>query len=131
MPREIKLTQLQKQTIERENEVKALSMLLDAFLLVKGNDFAVTRLCEYATSLAKTALSAMFIEDGYKMIYEVTVGNIGTVYRGENEELAEENYQDYVELAELGSGRASGEPVTFFVDGEIQKESEFENMLED
>lgn len=56
---------------DRQNEVKALSMLLDAFLLVKGNDMAVTRLCDYAQSLARTGLAAVFIEDGYKMINEI------------------------------------------------------------
>ncbi len=71
MARKIKLTKRQKQTIDKQSEVKAIGMLLDAFLLVKGNDFAVTRLCEYASSLAKTALSAMFIEDGYRMIHEI------------------------------------------------------------
>ena len=63
--------------------------------------------------------------------YEVIVGNIGTVYRGENEELAEENYQDYVELAYREKGEASGEPVTFFVDDEIKKETETVSILED
>ncbi len=63
--------------------------------------------------------------------YEVIVGNIGTVYRGKNEELAEENYRDYVGLAELELGKASGEPVTFFVDGEIEKETEPSDILED
>ena len=63
--------------------------------------------------------------------YEVIVGNIGTVYRGENEELAENYYLDYIELAGSGVGRASGEPVTFFVDGEIKKETETVSILED
>ena len=39
-------------------------------------------------------------------------------------ELAEENYRDYVELSYSDCGEAAGEPVIFFVDGEIEKEIE-------
>lgn len=59
------------ESVLRQKEVKALSMLLDAFLLVRGDDFAITRLGDYAQSLVQTSLAAMFIEDGLKMINEI------------------------------------------------------------
>lgn len=59
--------------------------------------------------------------------YEVVVGNVGTVYSGRSVTKAKAEYADYVRLSKAGApdgsaGRASGEDVTLFRDGEIWKE---------
>jgi len=55
-------------------------------------------------------------------LYELIVGNIGTVYRGPLETTARMEFNEYVRLSKAGYGRVSGEPVTMFKDGEIIKE---------
>ena len=50
--------------------------------------------------------------------YQVVVGNIGTVYDGHSRELAEDSFKDYRELSRSGYGRAAGEMVTLFEDGD-------------
>lgn len=50
--------------------------------------------------------------------WEVTVGNIGTVYSGPSEQTAREAYAEYVEQSESGRGRAAGEAVTLWSCGE-------------
>ncbi len=54
--------------------------------------------------------------------YEVVVGNIGTVYEGQNKDSARRAYGTYVRASQSGSGRGSGEDVTMFEDGEICRE---------
>lgn len=56
------------------------------------------------------------------MKYQVYVGNIGMVYDGDSEEDAILNFNDYVINSTQGYGRASGEDVTLFEDGEIIKD---------
>ncbi len=53
--------------------------------------------------------------------YEVIVGNIGTVYSGSNRKEAERIYNNW--RKNRSSYRASDEPVTMMVNGDIQKES--------
>ena len=53
------------------------------------------------------------------MEYQVIVGNIGTVYQGNNHEVARLVYLDYCELADKGYGRAAGECVTLMRGDEI------------
>ncbi len=55
-------------------------------------------------------------------MYEVTVGNIGTVYSGEDEVLARNTYEAYVGASRDRVGRAAGEPVTLTCDGEVARE---------
>lgn len=50
--------------------------------------------------------------------YQVTVGNIGTVYTGHSSQEAWACFKDYQKQANSLVGRASGEPVTFWKDGE-------------
>ena len=52
------------------------------------------------------------------MRYEVYVGNIGCVYSGSNERQAQKDYVEYVEQSKTNYGRAAGENVTLFKDGE-------------
>jgi hypothetical protein len=52
-------------------------------------------------------------------MYEVIVGNIGTVYRGGDVEEATALYVDYTDQSEMKSGRASGEDIVLMGDGEI------------
>lgn len=58
------------------------------------------------------------------MKYQVIVGNIGTVCDTDDRADAIDEYEDYVLFSEQGHGRASGEPVTLFEDGEIIREHE-------
>ena len=51
--------------------------------------------------------------------YEVIVGNVGRVYRGTSKREADKVYHDYIEISQKGLGRAGGEEVTLFVDGEF------------
>lgn len=54
--------------------------------------------------------------------HEVTVGNIGTVYFGENHDLAMAKFNDYCELSRDNYGRVGGEPVCWMIDGVIHDE---------
>jgi hypothetical protein len=58
-------------------------------------------------------------------LYEVIVGNIGTVFASSNPKDASEAlriFREYVESSKSGVGRAGNEPVTLFYDGEIDDE---------
>ena len=50
--------------------------------------------------------------------YQVIVGNIGTVHEGNNPATARGVYDEYKQQSQSGYGRAAGEPVTMFKDGE-------------
>ena len=54
--------------------------------------------------------------------YQLVVGNIGTVYTGYDAVEAIKDYQHYVNLSKSEAGRAAGESVTLFCDGEIMEE---------
>lgn len=56
--------------------------------------------------------------------YDVIVGNIGTVYRGYDEQDALSTFNTYVEQSsgKMGPCRAEGEDVTLMKDGEIERE---------
>jgi hypothetical protein len=54
--------------------------------------------------------------------YEVIVGNIGSVYSGNNLKEALQTYRTYREQSESGLGRAGGESVTLMQDGEPRYE---------
>jgi hypothetical protein len=41
--------------------------------------------------------------------YQVVVGNIGEVYRGDSQDTAWEIYREYRQKSQLGYGRAAGE----------------------
>ena len=56
--------------------------------------------------------------------YQVVVGNIGTVYDGDDYDEALENFNEYSEQSKQQYGRAAGEQVTLFEDGEIRTENE-------
>lgn len=51
-------------------------------------------------------------------LYSVIVGNVGTVYAGDEPHEAKRHYAAYVELSRGTTGRAAGEPVTLMKDGE-------------
>jgi len=50
--------------------------------------------------------------------YEVIVSNIGQVYHGHNFQEAHANLGIYVRASKSGHGRAAGEDVSFWRDGE-------------
>ena len=50
---------------------------------------------------------------------EIVVGNIGNVYSGYNDDEALRIYLEYVDQSKIGYGRAAGESVVWFRDGEI------------
>ena len=54
--------------------------------------------------------------------YEVIVGNIGKVYEGTQYKSALRTYGTYVRASKKGHGRAAGEGVTLWKDGDIVKE---------
>lgn len=54
--------------------------------------------------------------------FEIIVGNIGTVYRGNDRMEAENEFRECRELVDAPYGRASGESVTFMMDGDIHEE---------
>jgi hypothetical protein len=57
-----------------------------------------------------------------KTQYEVTVGNIGTVYRGDCLETAREEFLTYEWQSKNDYGRAAGEHVCLWVDNEPVRE---------
>ena len=52
----------------------------------------------------------------------VVVGNIGTVYAGDSVQTARHTFNEYVRQSIDNYGRAAGEDVTWFMDGEIERE---------
>lgn len=54
--------------------------------------------------------------------YQVVVGNIGTVYDGNDLKDATEHYNAYIFQSKKNIGRVAGEDVTLFKDLEIHKE---------
>ena len=52
-------------------------------------------------------------------LFSVVVGNVGTVYSGDNERVARKEKNDWIRISRGSHHRASGEPVTLFCDGEI------------
>lgn len=54
--------------------------------------------------------------------YQVIVGNIGTVYQGDDEVMAMQNYNTYVEKSKSRYGTAADESVVFLENGEIRVE---------
>ncbi len=56
-------------------------------------------------------------------VYEVIVGNIGSVFQGKNRTTALAIYESYLEISKEHVGaRCYGEDVTLLVDGEIEQE---------
>lgn len=58
----------------------------------------------------------------HKEPFEVVVGNIGTVYSGNNYMAACSRFQVYVKQSKSNYGRAAGESVTLLQGSEIRKE---------
>jgi len=54
--------------------------------------------------------------------FSVVVGNIGTVYEGNFENVALVAYNDYVKLSRSAHGCAAGEAVVMYDDGEVAAE---------
>ncbi len=50
--------------------------------------------------------------------YEVVVTNLGSVYKTANPHLAQQEFECWVHASKQKFGRASGESVTLFEDGE-------------
>lgn len=55
-------------------------------------------------------------------VYQVIVGNLGTVHETENERDALFCARTYVDRSKGGHGRCAGEPVTVLKDGELVAE---------
>lgn len=62
------------------------------------------------------------LEDG--PVYQVYVGNIGKVYDGPAYFTAKRDFDEYVRQSKADYGRAGGETVTLFKDGDIIEEHE-------
>ena len=52
----------------------------------------------------------------------IVVGNIGTVYAGDSVKTARSHFKAYIKQSKEDYGRAAGEDVTWFMDGEIHRE---------
>jgi hypothetical protein len=76
---------------------------------------------EFVRAIAGTD-AEKFIDVEPARKFEVVVGNIGTVYTGTDEDEADHVYDEYVEQSQSGRGRAAGEDVTLFQDGEPTRE---------
>ena len=61
-------------------------------------------------------------------LYEVVVGNIGTVYRGSSKREAQSTFKYYVSQSQNDEGRAGGENVTYWEDNEPLIEFEGGNL---
>lgn len=74
-----------------------------------------------AAAIRSNARAARYveIEDAE---FEVIVGNIGAIYRGNDYTIAHRTYTEQVNLSKSGIGRTGGEPVTLMVNGEIERE---------
>lgn len=57
-----------------------------------------------------------------KAVFEVIVGNIGTVYAGNNFMVAASKYSAYVKQSKVNGARASGENVVLIHNGDIRRE---------
>lgn len=55
-------------------------------------------------------------------IYEVNVGNIGTIYCGDSYRTALKHFVEYIDQSKSEVGRASGESVVLARDGEPIRE---------
>jgi hypothetical protein len=61
----------------------------------------------------------IWITDETEMsVWTVVVGNIGTVYTGEEETIARSVYDTYVHMSERGEGRCAYEEVSLFFNEE-------------
>lgn len=63
--------------------------------------------------------------------YQVYVGNIGKTYEGSNKNDALKDYNSWVQLSRIDHGKASGEGVVFMVNGDIVKEYNPEDILDE
>ena len=61
--------------------------------------------------------------------YEVIVGNIGTVYDGDNSDEAVLHYHGYVRQSKSGMGRAGNETVVIMEDGEPMPEYDYDPII--
>jgi hypothetical protein len=55
-------------------------------------------------------------------MFDVIVGNIGTVYSGTSKRMAMQEYRAYTRKSKAGLGRAGNEDVTVFFEGDILDE---------
>ena len=53
---------------------------------------------------------------------QVIVGNLGTVYSGDDMDAAQEVYDEYIRRSDEGIGRVADEDVAMMVDGSVQHE---------
>jgi len=54
--------------------------------------------------------------------YTVVVGNIGTIYSGNNRRIATRIWEQYRTASIYGWGKASGEFVVLMVNGEVERD---------
>ena len=54
--------------------------------------------------------------------FQVIVGNVGTVYSGNNYMVAMSEFSAYVKISKSNSSRCAGEPVTLMHNGEPKRE---------
>ena len=66
----------------------------------------------------KRQRTGMMLENKTPPAYEVTVGNVGRVYAGTDCLLAVPAYHQYIGRSVAGEGRAAGESVVLWKDGE-------------
>jgi hypothetical protein len=81
---------------------------------------------EYRAALAEWESKPEYLnvqdDDEGRPEWSVVVGNIGTLFIGEDGDAARECYEQYKRLSQDGCGRAAGEEVSLFCNGDIVEE---------
>lgn len=54
-------------------------------------------------------------------LYQVTAGNVGTVYQGHNRAIAEQTFNEYASDSVNMYGRVAGEEINLWVDGDVTR----------
>lgn len=67
----------------------------------------------------RIAEDVLSIPPGKEKAYEVIVGNIGTVYKGGDKQVAIATFEEYKRQSADGYGRAAGEPVSLLFEEEV------------
>jgi len=109
---DIDLSEYEDETVEASAKVKALRATAELIKSLSIDNNIEDKFMKKKTNAMTEA-------------YEVIVGNIGTVYSGDDMAEAKSTYESYVADSKADYGRAGGEDVTLMVDGEPDSDYEY------